>query len=86
MNRESISGAEPVFKTEGGILLKLGAPDMTIEFDDPVVPQLRQKAIQAVAEQTFQLNGVKRYWAGCDGTRCVVSGWGEQLRPIGVAG
>lgn len=76
LGSEPLSGADPVFRTEGGVILNMGPPDMTIQFNDPVDPAARQKFIQEVAEQTFQLNGIKRYWAGCDGTYCAVAGWG----------
>lgn len=71
-----LSGAEPVYETGGGILVQMGPPDLTIEFDDPKLPGLRTKQIGEIAEATFDLNGIKKYWAGCDGDRCVVCGWG----------
>jgi hypothetical protein len=73
----ALSGAQPVFQTDGGMLVDIGPPHVTIEFEDPILPPLREKHIADIAEHTFQLNGIKRYWAGCDGTRCVVAGWGE---------
>ena len=77
MKLDPLNGAEPIFVTEGGIILQLGPPDMSIVFDDPGLPELRQKSIAEIAAHTFELNGIKRYWAGCDGKRCVVSGWGD---------
>lgn len=68
---------EPLFITDGGIAVTLGPPDMLVEFDDPQLPTLRTKQINEVASGTFDVNGIKRYWAGCDGKRCVVAGWGE---------
>lgn len=76
MSSNSLSGAQAVFQTEGGIIVEMGPPDLTIEFTDPKVPAMRNKQIAEVAEQAFQLNGIKKYWAGCDGNRCVVAGWG----------
>lgn len=69
--------SKPVYKTEGGVIVDQGPPLMVIQFDDPKQPELREKQIKEIADSTFDLNGIKRYWAGCDGTRCVVAGWGE---------
>ena len=70
-----LNGADPVFKTEGGVILNLGPPQMAIQFDDPIEPILRERAVKEIAEGTFELNGIKRYWAGFDGTQGVVCGW-----------
>lgn len=67
---------EPVFITDGGVALALGEPQMCIEFEDPLLPGMRQKAFDEIAKGTFQLNGMKRYWAGCGGGKCVIAGWG----------
>ena len=75
----SLSGAaplDPTYITPGGVIVNMPAPDVTIVFDDPKLPGLRQKQIAEVAEGTFDLNGIKKYWAGCDGNRCIVCGWG----------
>ena len=77
---DTLSGAEPVsptFKTEGGVILNMPPADLTIVFDDPKLPQLRTKQIAEVAEGSFSLNGITRYWAACDGERCIVCGWGD---------
>ena len=76
MKQEPLSGAEPVYVTEGGLFVEMGPPHLAISFNDPQLPALRQKQIQEVAEGTFQLNGIKRYWAACDGKQCAVFGWG----------
>lgn len=63
------------FKTEGGIEV-VTPPDLTVEFDDPGTPQLRTKQFNEIAAGMFELNGIKRHTAVCDGKKCVLMGWG----------
>lgn len=62
--------------TEPGHAIPLGEPDMTIVFDDPGFPELRQKQFDEVAAGQFAINGIKHYRASVGGGKCVLEGWG----------
>jgi len=64
-------------RTKGGIEVPINRePDLSVEFDDPGQPELRQKQFDEIANGLFELNGITRYRAACGGGKCVLQGWG----------